>query len=62
MVLFIPEEAFEAYLQGPGPSLKIATQSAVFLVPRRRVSRDCVGVSVSFGNVNQRFGTWRGCS
>lgn len=34
MVLFIPEEAFEseAYLQGPSPPLKIATQSAVFLV------------------------------
>lgn len=34
MVLFIPEEAFEseAYLQGLSPPLKIATQSAVFLV------------------------------
>ena len=58
MVLFIPEEAFEAYLQGPSPVLKITTQSAVFLVPRRRVGRDCVGVLVS---LNQRFGTWRGC-
>lgn len=59
MVLFIPEEALEAYLQGPSPVLKIATQSAVFLVSRRRVGRDCVGIGELL--MNQRFGTSRGC-